>query len=90
VLRGSISSPLPGQKRTASAVNAWYFTYNIEKESELLSELQEKARFDQESIGWEFAVIGIQDINFYVRLATVGIQLGVLPRGETICAHTVT
>ncbi|KAJ5989733.1 histidine kinase HHK3 [Penicillium canescens] len=70
MLCGSISSALPGQKRKASAVNAWYYTRDIDKESELLSQLQGKACFDQESIGWEFAVIGIQDITFYVRLAT--------------------
>jgi hypothetical protein len=68
----------------------WYYTRDIGKENELLSGLQEKACFAQESIGWEFAVIGIQDVNFYIRLATVGLPLGILPRGETICAHTVT
>jgi hypothetical protein len=68
----------------------WYHTRDILHDTEFLSGLQEKACFAQESTGWEFAVIGIQDVNFYIRLATVGLQLGILPRGETICAHTVT
>lgn len=68
----------------------WYYTRDILKEHEFLSGLQEKAHLAQESTGWEFAVIGILDVNFYIRLATVGLQLGILPRGETICAHTVT
>lgn len=68
----------------------WYYTRDILKEPEFLSGLQEKAHLAQESTGWEFAVIGILDVNFYIRLATVGLQLGILPRGETICAHTVT
>ncbi|KAJ5769736.1 histidine kinase HHK3 [Penicillium nucicola] len=68
----------------------WYYTRDIEQQSDLLAGLQEKACFAQESIGWEFAVIGIQDVNFYIRLSTVGLPLGILPRGETICAHTVT
>lgn len=68
----------------------WYYTRDILKEDELLSGLQEKAYLAQESTGWEFAVIGILDVNVYIRLATVGLELGILPRGETICAHTVT
>ncbi|KAJ5309565.1 uncharacterized protein N7443_002026 [Penicillium atrosanguineum] len=68
----------------------WYYTRDILKEEEFLSGLQEKAYLAQESTGWEFAVIGILDVNVYIRLATVGLQLGILPRGETICAHTVT
>ncbi|KAJ5678345.1 histidine kinase HHK3 [Penicillium maclennaniae] len=68
----------------------WYYTRDISKEEEFLSGLQEKAYLAQESTGWEFAVIGILDVNVYIRLATVGLELGILPRGETICAHTVT
>lgn len=68
----------------------WYYTRDILKEDEFLSGLQEKAHLAQESTGWEFSVIGILDVNVYIRLATVGLELGILPRGETICAHTVT
>lgn len=68
----------------------WYYTRDILNEEEFLSGLQEKAYLAQESTGWEFAVIGILDVNVYIRLATVGLELGILPRGETICAHTVT
>ncbi|KAJ5620272.1 hypothetical protein N7510_004256 [Penicillium lagena] len=68
----------------------WYYTRDILKEEELLSGLQEKVHLAKESTGWEFAIIGIQDVDVYIRLATVGVQLGILPRGETICAHTVT
>jgi len=68
----------------------WYYTRDVLKESDFLSGLQEKANLAQESIGWEYAVIGILDVHVYIRLATVGLQLAILPRGETICAHTVT
>lgn len=68
----------------------WYYTRDIFQEAEFLSGLQEKVRIAQESTGWEFAIIGILDVNFYTRLATVGVPLGILPRGETICAHTVS
>ncbi len=68
----------------------WYYTRDILKETEFLSGLQEKAQHAQESTGWEFAVIGILDVNKYTRLATIGLPLAVLPRGEIICAHTVT
>lgn len=67
----------------------WYYTRDVLKEEELLSGLQEKAHLAKESTGWEFAIIGILDINVYIRLATVGVHLGILPRGETLCAHTV-
>ncbi|KAJ2967012.1 hypothetical protein NQ176_g9873 [Zarea fungicola] len=68
----------------------WYYTRGLLDESEFLSGLQEKVLLAQESTGWEFVVIGILDINFYIRLASLGLPLGILPRGETICAHTVT
>ncbi|KAJ5114028.1 histidine kinase HHK3 [Penicillium angulare] len=68
----------------------WYFTRDVIKEDEFLSGLQQKVHLAQESAGWEFAVIGILDVDMYTRLATVGLELGNLPRGETICAHTVT
>ncbi|RMJ16060.1 hypothetical protein CDV36_004214 [Fusarium kuroshium] len=68
----------------------WYYTRGIINEPELLAGLQEKACLAQESTGWEYAVVGILDINVYIRLATVGLQLAILPRGETLCAHTVT
>lgn len=68
----------------------WYYTRDILNEGEFLSGLQEKADLAQEATGWEFVVIGILDVNFYIRLASIGLPLAILPRGETICAHTVT
>lgn len=68
----------------------WYYTRDILKEAEFLSGLQEKAHLAKEATEWEFAVIGILDVNFYIRLATVGLPLCIIPRGEVICAHTVT
>ena len=68
----------------------WYYTRDLDKEPEFLAGLQEKACLAQESSGWEYAVIGLLDVNVYIRLATVGLQLAILPRGETLCAHTVT
>jgi hypothetical protein len=69
----------------------WYYTRDInENEPELLAGLQEKACLAQENSGWEYAVVGLLDANVYIRLATVGLQLAILPRGETLCAHTVT
>ncbi|KAG5928331.1 hypothetical protein E4U42_000828 [Claviceps africana] len=68
----------------------WYYTRNILNETELLAGLQEKAFLAQESTDWEFAVIGILDVNYYICLATVGLPLTIMPRGETICAHTVS
>jgi hypothetical protein len=67
----------------------WYYTRDISCETEFLSGLQEKVCIAQESTGWECAIIGILDINFYTRLATVNTPLGILPRGETLCAHMV-
>lgn len=67
----------------------WYYTRDIFKYPEFLSGLQEKVRIAQESTGWQNAIIGIMDISFYTRLATVGVDLGILPRGECLCSHTV-
>lgn len=68
----------------------WYYTRDILKEVEFLSGLQEKAHLAKDATEWEFVVIGILDVNFYIRLATVGLPLCIIPRGEIICAHTVT
>ncbi|KAL5337247.1 hypothetical protein BJX70DRAFT_399890 [Aspergillus crustosus] len=68
----------------------WYYTPDILEQEEFLSGLQEKVHLAKESTGWGFAIIGILDIHVYIRLATVGVELGNLPRGETICGHTVT
>ncbi|KAF5024538.1 hypothetical protein F66182_3301 [Fusarium sp. NRRL 66182] len=68
----------------------WYYARDFDNEPEFLAGLQEKACLAQESSGWEYAVVGLLDINVYIRLATVGLELAVLPRGETLCAHTVT
>lgn len=68
----------------------WYYTRDIFNESEFLCGLQEKLLLAQESTGWECVVIGLLDMDVYVRLGTIGLPLAVLPRGETICAHTVT
>ncbi|OAL53515.1 hypothetical protein IQ07DRAFT_618956 [Pyrenochaeta sp. DS3sAY3a] len=67
----------------------WYYTRDIFQEPEFLSGLQEKVCIAQESIGWECAIVGILDVNFYTRLAAVGTPLGILPRGETLCGHLV-
>ncbi|KAF4449504.1 hypothetical protein F53441_7239 [Fusarium austroafricanum] len=68
----------------------WYYARDLDNEPELLAALQEKACLAQESSGWEYAVVGVLDVNVYIRLATVGLQLAILPRGETLCSHTVT
>lgn len=68
----------------------WYYARDLDNEPELLAGLQEKACLAQESSDWEYAVVGVLDVNVYIRLATVGLQLAILPRGETLCAHTVT
>lgn len=53
----------------------WYYTCDIFKETEFLSGLQEKVCIAQESAAWEYAIIGILDVNFYTRLATIGVPL---------------
>lgn len=68
----------------------WYYTRDILNEPEFLSGLQQKANLAQESSGWDFVIIGIQDLNYYIRLATVGLPLAIHPRGESLCAHTIT
>lgn len=67
----------------------WYYTRDIFTDHELLSRLQEKTTLAHDSIGWEFVIIGILDINTYTRLSTYGLPLAILPRRESTCAHTV-
>lgn len=67
----------------------WYYTRDIYTETEFISGLQEKVGIAKETTGWDVAIVGILDVNFYTRLAAIGVPLGILPRGETLCAHTV-
>ncbi|PTD09540.1 hypothetical protein FCULG_00007672 [Fusarium culmorum] len=60
---------------------------DLDEHPELLAGFQEKACLAQENSGWEYAVVGLLDVNVYIRLATVGLQLAILPRGETLCTH---
>ncbi|KAF5557149.1 histidine kinase [Fusarium phyllophilum] len=48
----------------------WYYARDLDNEPELLAGLQEKACLAQESSGWEYAVVGVLDVNVYIRLAT--------------------
>ncbi|PSR79602.1 histidine kinase HHK3 [Coniella lustricola] len=67
----------------------WYYTRDVLTEGELLRGLQEKAYLAQDSTGWDHVIIGILDVNFFIRLVTIDVPLGILPRGETLCAHTI-
>ncbi|CAM1511890.1 Fc.00g094030.m01.CDS01 [Cosmosporella sp. VM-42] len=67
----------------------WYYTRGILEDHELLTRLQEKTSLVHETIGWEFVIIGVLDINTYTRLSTFGLPLAILPRRESTCAHTV-
>jgi hypothetical protein len=84
-----LRSFLPDNERLRLSM-LWYYTSDILREDEFLSGLREKTSLAQECTGWEFVVIGILDMNYYTRLATIGLPLAILPRGEIICAHTVT
>ncbi|KAF2451322.1 hypothetical protein P171DRAFT_3839 [Karstenula rhodostoma CBS 690.94] len=67
----------------------FYYTRGIVEDRELVSRVQEKVHLAQETVGWEFAIVGLLDHNTYTRICTVGLPLAVLPRRESTCAHTV-
>ncbi|KAI1324793.1 histidine kinase HHK3 [Xylariaceae sp. FL0255] len=67
----------------------WYYTRDLDNETEFLQGLQEKLLVAQESSDWDCVIIGVLDLHVYIRLATIGVPLAILPRGETLCAHTV-
>ncbi|KAI9164118.1 histidine kinase HHK3 [Paramyrothecium foliicola] len=67
----------------------WYYTRNIASDAELLTRLQDKACLARDTVGWEFAIVGLLGLNEYTRLATKGLPLAILPRRESTCAHTI-
>lgn len=67
----------------------WYYTRDILSDCELLDRFEQKIGLVREAIGWDYAIIGILDVNTYTRLATIGLPLAILPRRESICSHTV-
>ncbi|KAF2011262.1 histidine kinase HHK3 [Aaosphaeria arxii CBS 175.79] len=81
--------PVLTQNERLRLTMLWYYTRGSLEDVELQSRLQEKAHLASETIGWEFVVIGLLDHNTYTRLVTVGVPLAVLPRRETMCAHTI-
>lgn len=62
----------------------WYYTRGILEDGELLSRLQEKVYLAQETIGWEFVIVGLLDHNSYTRIVTVGLPLVIEPSVPTI------
>ncbi|KAF2849966.1 putative histidine kinase-like protein HHK3p [Plenodomus tracheiphilus IPT5] len=67
----------------------FYYTKGAQEDDELMSRLQEKVHLAKETIGWEFVIAGLLDHNTYTRVVTVGLPLAIVPRRETMCAHTV-
>jgi hypothetical protein len=67
----------------------FYYTSGMVEDRELVSRLQEKVNLTRETVGWEFAIVGLMDHNTFTRICTVGLPLAVLPRRESTCAHTV-
>lgn len=81
--------PILTQNERLRLTMLWYYTRNILEDTELLSRLQDKVHLIEKSIGWEFVIIGLLDVNSFTRLVTVGIPLAILPRRESTCSHTV-
>jgi hypothetical protein len=81
--------PVLTQNERLRLTMLWYYTRGSLEDVELQSRLQEKVHLAQETIGWEFVIVGLLDLNTYTRLVTVGLPLAVLPRRESTCAHTV-
>ena len=67
----------------------WYYTKNIEQDPKLMQRLNDKISLVKEFMGWEFAIVGILSNNNYVRIATSGVPLAILPRRESTCSHTI-
>lgn len=67
----------------------WYYTRFITQDQQLMAKLQNMVTIVQKYMGWEYATVGTLDEAVYVRLATTRLPLSIIPRRETICAHTV-
>lgn len=67
----------------------WYYTRNIAQDLDLMQRLQEKIDLVKDYMGWDFAIMGILSNNNYIRIATAGLPLAILPRRESTCSHTV-
>jgi len=67
----------------------WYYTRNIEQDQKLMQKLTDKIDLVKEFMGWDFAIVGILSNNNYIRIATSGLPLAILPRRESTCSHTV-
>lgn len=67
----------------------FYYTRHVFEDEELLSRIEEKVFLAKESIGWDMSIIGIIDHYSYTTLASSGFPLAMLPRCESLCAHSV-
>lgn len=67
----------------------WYYTRNIQQDAKLMQRLNDKIGLVKDFMGWEFAIVGILSNNNYIRIATAGLPLAILPRRESTCSHTI-
>lgn len=67
----------------------WYYTKGLVEDQDFVMRLQEKLDLVQTFMGWEFAIIGLVSEDVFIRLATTGLPLAILPRRESTCSHTI-
>jgi len=81
--------PMLAQNERQRLTMLWYYTRNIQQDPKLMQRLNDKLSLVKEFMGWEFAIVGILSNNNYVRIATAGLPLAILPRRESTCSHTI-
>ncbi|KAK8240426.1 hypothetical protein HDK90DRAFT_183811 [Phyllosticta capitalensis] len=67
----------------------WYHTRDLAEDHELLQRLQTTLGLVKSFVGWPYVICGLMDNHTYTRLVTEGLPLSILPRKETMCAHTI-
>ena len=67
----------------------WYYARHVLQDGTLLQKLQNIVEMVKQFIGWDTAVVGLVDEAVYNRLATANMPVNIIPRRETMCAHTI-
>lgn len=67
----------------------WYHIRGLQEDAAAQARIHHKVALVKQIIGWEYAICGLLDITTFERIAAAGMSLGLVPRKESPCSHTV-
>lgn len=67
----------------------WYYTRDIQDDTELLDKLYQVLSLVKATVGWDVEFIGLVEAEHFTQVAAQNMPLTSFPRKESLCAHTI-